>query len=89
MHYFLGLEVIQSTVVNLIYQNKYAHEILARLNMIDWKSFGTPTEPCSKLLKDDGAKDVDNTYVKQIVGSLMYLTSYRPDIMYAVSLISR
>ena len=64
MDYFLGLEVIQSTVVNLIYKNKYAHKILARLNMIDWKSFGTPTEPCSKLLKDDGAKEVDNTYVK-------------------------
>ena len=39
--------------------------------MIDCKSFGTPTEPGSKLRKDDGEKEVDNTYFKPIVGSLM------------------
>ena len=89
MCYFLGLEIIQGTASNFIYQKKYAQEILARFNMIDCKSFGTPTEPGSKLRKDDGEKEVDNTYFKPIVGSLMYLTSTRPDIMYAVSLISR
>ena len=49
----------------------------------------TPTELGSKLHKDDGAKEVDNTYFKQIVSSLMYLTSTKLDIMYAISLISR
>ena len=84
MRYFFGLEVIQSTASNFIYQKKYAQEILVRFNMIDYKSFRTPTEPGSKLHKDDGAEEVDNTYFKKIVGSLMYLTSTRPDIMYAV-----
>ncbi|KAF2305446.1 hypothetical protein GH714_005359 [Hevea brasiliensis] len=37
---------------------------------------------------DDGIK-VDKTYYKQIVGSLMYLTATRPDMMFVVSLISR
>nr|DAD28457.1 TPA_asm: hypothetical protein HUJ06_029925 [Nelumbo nucifera] len=57
--------------------------------MADCKPVGTPIEPGLKLRKDNGDKEVDNTYFKQIVGSLMYLTSTRPDIMYAVSLISR
>ena len=42
-----------------------------------------------KLNKDDGGKKVNNTLYKQIVGSLMYLTATRPDIMHVVSVISR
>ena len=42
-----------------------------------------------KLNKDDGGKKVNSTLYKQIVGSLMYLTATRPDIMHAVSVISR
>ncbi|KAK6276558.1 hypothetical protein POUND7_006267 [Theobroma cacao] len=40
-------------------------------------------------MKDDGGKKINATFYKQIVGSLMYLTSTRPDIMYGVSLIKR
>ena len=50
---------------------------------------GTPAEFGLKLNKDHEGKKVDNTIYKQIVGSLMYLTTTRPDIMYSVSLISR
>ncbi|GKU96986.1 hypothetical protein SLEP1_g10166 [Rubroshorea leprosula] len=42
-----------------------------------------------KLVKDPGGKSVDSKLYKQIVGSLMYLTATRPDIMHGVSLISR
>ena len=42
-----------------------------------------------KLRKDDSSKDFDPSLYKSIVGSLMYLTTTRPDIMHAVSLISR
>ncbi|CBI35129.3 unnamed protein product, partial [Vitis vinifera] len=42
-----------------------------------------------KLNKDHGGKKVDSIIYKQIVGSLMYLTATRPDIMHSVSLISR
>jgi hypothetical protein len=42
-----------------------------------------------KLHKDNGGKKVDDTLYKQIVGSLMYLTATRPDIMHVVSVISR
>ncbi|KAM1173939.1 hypothetical protein ACFX15_026054 [Malus domestica] len=57
--------------------------------MDDCKPFGTPAELILKLCKDKGEKEVDNTFYKQIIGSLMYLTSTMPGIMYAVSLVSR
>lgn len=50
---------------------------------------GTPTKLGLKLMKDPGGKKVENTFYKQIIGSLIYLTATRPDIMHAVSLISK
>eukprot|EP00253_Pinus_taeda_P007023 PITA_07023 len=49
----------------------------------------TPTVMGLKLSKEDSSKDFDPSLYKSIVGSLMYLTATRPDIMFDVSLISR
>eukprot|EP00253_Pinus_taeda_P016228 PITA_16228 len=49
----------------------------------------TPTVMGLKLSKEDNNKDFDHSFYKSIVGSLMYLTVTRPDIMHVVSLISR
>ncbi|XP_031287932.1 secreted RxLR effector protein 161-like [Pistacia vera] len=57
--------------------------------MKDCNPVNTPSEFGVNLNKDNGGKKVDNTLYKQIVGSLMYLTATRPDIMHAVSVISR
>lgn len=54
----------------------------------DCNLVSTPVECGMKLHKDHDGKKVDRTLYKQIVGSLMYLTATRPDIMYSVSLIS-
>ncbi|XP_062020877.1 secreted RxLR effector protein 161-like [Rosa rugosa] len=48
-----------------------------------------PIVPGCRLVKDEGGTRVDPTAYKQMVGSLMYLTATRPDLMYVVSLISR
>ncbi|XP_022984442.1 uncharacterized protein LOC111482742 [Cucurbita maxima] len=88
MRYFLGVEVTQTPAGNFICQKKYAQELLERFKL-DERTFGTPSELGLKLHKDIDGREVDNRYFKQIVGSLMYLTSTRPDIMYAVSMISR
>ncbi|KAE8681352.1 Ubiquitin carboxyl-terminal hydrolase family protein [Hibiscus syriacus] len=50
---------------------------------------GTPTETSLKLVKDDNGRVVNNTLYKQIVGSLMYLTTTRPDITYVVNAICK
>ncbi|KAF7150925.1 hypothetical protein RHSIM_Rhsim02G0113200 [Rhododendron simsii] len=89
MHYFLGIEVVQLPAGIFISQKKYVQEILDRFQMKNCNSVSTPTEFGLKLTKDHDGKKVDSTLYKQIVGSLMYLTATRPDIMYSVSLISR
>eukprot|EP00268_Persea_americana_P008044 TRINITY_DN13089_c0_g1_i1.p1 TRINITY_DN13089_c0_g1~~TRINITY_DN13089_c0_g1_i1.p1 ORF type:complete len:530 (+),score=94.20 TRINITY_DN13089_c0_g1_i1:90-1592(+) len=89
MHYFLGIEVAQTAAGVFISQKKYAQMILDIFEMKNCNSVATPTEYGLKLLKNPGGKKIDSTFYKQIVGSLMYLTATRPDIMHAVSLISR
>ncbi|KAK2989971.1 hypothetical protein RJ640_004134 [Escallonia rubra] len=89
MHYFLGIEVVQSTNGIFICQKKYVREILDRFQMKDCNPVSTPTEFGLMLNKDHEGEKVDSTLYKQIVGSLMYLTATRPDIMHSVSLISR
>lgn len=57
--------------------------------MKDCNLVNTQAEVGFKLHKDQEGKKIDNTLYKQIVGSLMYLTATKPDLMYFVSLISR
>lgn len=89
MHYFLGIEVIQLGVGIFISQKKYVSDVLERFNMLQCNPVSTPSETGLKLSKDHDGERVDSTYFKQIVGSLMYITSTRPDIMHAVSTLSR
>ncbi|KAG6529238.1 hypothetical protein ZIOFF_011434 [Zingiber officinale] len=53
------------------------------------KSINTPIEGGVKLSKHDEEEKVDPTFFKSLVGSLRYLTCTRPDILYAVGLVSR
>ncbi|PRQ55986.1 putative RNA-directed DNA polymerase [Rosa chinensis] len=89
MRYFLGIEILQSSAGIFISQKKYALEVLERFKMGNCNSVCTPTEVGLKLTKNGSGKRVNATLYKQIVGSLMYLTTTRPDIMFAVSMVSR
>ena len=57
--------------------------------MKDCNPINSPSKFCMKLNKDNGGKKVDDSLYKKIVGSLMYLTETRLDIMHAVSVISK
>lgn len=89
MRYFLGLEVLQRSDGIFLCQKRYALEMLQRFGLDRSNSVHNPIVPGVKLTKNESGVKVDKTYYRQIVGSLMYLTSTRPDMMFVVNLISR
>ncbi|GJV53132.1 ribonuclease H-like domain-containing protein [Tanacetum coccineum] len=62
--------------------SKYVTEILKKFGFTDVKTPSTPMETHKPLLKDADGKDVDEHLYRTMIGSLMYLTSSRPDIIY-------
>nr|GFB16455.1 uncharacterized mitochondrial protein AtMg00810-like [Tanacetum cinerariifolium] len=67
-----------------ISQDKYVAEILKKFRLTEGKSASTPIDTEKPLLKDPGGEDVDVHIYRSMIGSLMYLTSSKPDIMFAV-----
>ncbi|GJU32438.1 putative ribonuclease H-like domain-containing protein [Tanacetum coccineum] len=86
---FLGLQVQQNKKGIFISQDKYVHEILRKFNYSDVKSASTPTDLEKPLVQDRDAADVDEHLYRSMIGSLMYLTASRPDIMFAVCACAR
>ena len=89
LRYFLGIEVKQTENGIFISQEKYVAQILERFKMQNNKYAPNPTVMGLKLRKEDCSSNVNLTLYKIMIGSLMYLTATRADIMYAVSLVSR
>ena len=89
MKYFLGIQVKQSKGKIFISQEKYIEDLLKRFQMNECKPVSTPMALNEKLQQTDGAAKVDAKYFRSLVGSLIYLSNTRPDIVHSVSLISR
>ncbi|GJS36880.1 uncharacterized mitochondrial protein-like protein [Tanacetum coccineum] len=87
--FFLGLQVKQKEYGIFISQDKYVAEILKKFGFSDVKTANTPMETHKPLLKDVDGEDVDEHMYRSVIGSLMYLTSLRPDIMFAVCVCAR
>ncbi|GJR90900.1 putative ribonuclease H-like domain-containing protein [Tanacetum coccineum] len=87
--FFLGLQVKQKEDGIFISQDKYVTEILKKFGFSDVKTASTPMETHKPLLKDADGEDVDEHLYRSMIGSLMYLTSSRPDIMFAVCACAR
>nr|GFA65454.1 uncharacterized mitochondrial protein AtMg00810-like [Tanacetum cinerariifolium] len=82
--FFLGLQVKQKKDGIFISQDKYVAEILRKLGLTEGKSSSTPIDIEKPLLKDPDGEDIDVHTYRSMIGSLMYLTSSRPDIMFVV-----
>ncbi|GKB01829.1 putative ribonuclease H-like domain-containing protein [Tanacetum coccineum] len=80
--FFLKLQVKQKEDGIFISQDKYVTEILKKFSFSDVKTANTPMKTHKPLLKDADGKDVDEHMYRSMIGSLMYLTSSRPDIIY-------
>nr|GEX73128.1 hypothetical protein [Tanacetum cinerariifolium] len=77
-------EVKQTEDGIFISQDKYVAEILRKFGLTEGKSASTPIDTDKPLLKDPDGEEVDVHIYRSMIGSLMYLTSSRPDIMFAV-----
>ncbi|GJS39823.1 uncharacterized mitochondrial protein-like protein [Tanacetum coccineum] len=87
--FFLGLQVQQKKDGIFISQDKYVGEILKKFGFTEVKTASTPIETQKPLLKDEDGEEVDVHMYRSMIGSLMYLTSSRPDIMFAVCACTR
>nr|GEU82585.1 uncharacterized mitochondrial protein AtMg00810-like [Tanacetum cinerariifolium] len=89
LSFFLGLQVKQKSDEIFISQDKYVTEILKKFDFVTVKTTSTPIESNKPLIKDEVAEDVDVHLYKSMIGSLMYLTTSRPDITFAVCACAR
>ncbi|GKA28624.1 hypothetical protein Tco_0714869 [Tanacetum coccineum] len=87
--FFLGLQVMQKYDGIFISQVKYVAVILKKFDFVTVKTGSTPIETNKALLKDEEAEDVDVHLYRSMIGSLMYLTASKPDIMFVVCACAR
>lgn len=89
LSHYLGMEVSQQLGYIELKQESYAKKLLVRAGMAECRSAKYPMETSIQLDKDEKGKAVDATQFKSIVGGLRYLVHTRPDIAYAVGIVSR
>jgi hypothetical protein len=89
LHYFLGIEVWQKEDSIFMSQAKYTWDILKKFSMSSCKPATTPLEVRLKLHINDDSNLVDATIYRQLVGSLIYLTTTRLDISFTINMVLR
>ncbi|GKC30914.1 ribonuclease H-like domain-containing protein [Tanacetum coccineum] len=82
--FLLGLQVKQKDDGIFISQDKYVADILKKFDFSSIKTTSTTLETNKALIKDAEAEDIDVYLYRSMIGSLMYLTNSRPDIMFTV-----
>ncbi|KAH9668296.1 hypothetical protein KPL70_021361 [Citrus sinensis] len=89
LKYFLGLQIKQNEEGIFINQAKYVKDPLKRFGYDNGTAKSTPMSTTIKLDKDEKGKEVDIKTYRGMIGSLLYLTASRPDIMLSVCLCAR
>ncbi|XP_070047283.1 secreted RxLR effector protein 161-like [Nicotiana tomentosiformis] len=82
--FFLGLQIQQSEEGTFVCQTKYTKELIQKFGMSSAKAIGTPMSPSTSIEKDEKGNPVDETKYHGMIGSLLYLTASRPDIMFSM-----
>ncbi|GJU40576.1 retrovirus-related pol polyprotein from transposon TNT 1-94 [Tanacetum coccineum] len=83
LNFFLGLQIKQMEDGIFFNQSKYIKEMLKKFGLEDSKPMKTPMSSDTKLTKDEECESVDSTKYRGMIGSLLYLTASRPDIMFS------
>ena len=89
LHHFLGIEIHQEGDGVFICQKKYAEKILKKFGMFGCNPTDTPLVVNEKLKKEDGGRKVDASIYRSLIGNLFYLSSTRPNIMFAAGSLSQ
>ncbi|KAK2382406.1 putative mitochondrial protein [Trifolium repens] len=89
LKFFLGIQINQGKDDTYIHQSKYTKELLKKFNLEDCKIMSTPMHPSSNLSKEEIGSKIDQKLYRGMIGSLLYLTASRPDILYSVCLCAR
>nr|KAJ0217090.1 hypothetical protein LSAT_V11C300105640 [Lactuca sativa] len=89
MTFFLGLEVQQQKSGISICQSKYISDLLVKYSLSDCKSASTPVSKIDKMHADPTGTDFNHSLYRGMIGSLLYLTTSRPDIMFGTILYAR
>ena len=89
LHYFLGIEVTRSKEDISLSQRKYVLDILEEIGLLGSKPVETPMDPNVKLYEDQGGLLSNPERYRCLVGKLNYLTITRPDISFAISVLSQ
>ena len=89
LNFFLGLQVHQEKKGIFLNQGKYTRDLLKKYGMDQSKVAKTPMSSTLSLDQDTDGKRVNQKEYRGMIGSLLYLTSSRPDIMFSVCMCAR
>jgi len=89
LHFFLGMEVIPTTIGLFLSQHKYIRDLLIKLNMHGTKEVTTPLSTTTVLKLLDGTSSVDSIEYRSIIGALQYLSLTHTDISFTVNKMSQ
>ena len=89
LKYFLGIEVAYSRQGIFISQRKYILDLLKEASKLDCKTTRAPIEQNHRIRNDEESPKVEKTQYQRLVGKLTYLSHTRPNIAYAVSVVSQ
>ena len=89
LNFFIGLQIKQLKEGTFINQAKYIRDLLKRFNMEEAKTMKTSMSSSIKLDKSEKCKSINSTMYRGMIGSLLCLTTSRPNIMYNVCLCAR
>jgi hypothetical protein len=89
LSFFLGLHICQRNQGIFISQTKYIREMIKRFGMEDCKPATTHMKTSCKLSKDDDSNSTDQRQYRSMIGSLLYVTASKLDVMQEVGQVSR
>jgi hypothetical protein len=84
--FFLGIQVKQTKHGTFVHQAKYMKDLMKKFNMPELKPVSTPMSSAALLGPDEDGEAVDQREYRSMIGSLLYLTTTRPNIQFTVGL---